>query len=342
MARTIALIALAVVAVGATGYQLYSSRSVSSEPAIVHAAETTPAAVAAGRVEPASEEVDVAAELAGRLAAVTVEEGDRVQRGQVLAVLEDADYRAGVAAAAARVAQEQARLRRVVNGARSQERHEAAAEVREMEAVVASAREEAERRRRLFEAGVVSREEAERAEREWRVAEARERAAAERRGLVDAPAREEDRAEAEASVRLAEANLAEARARLEKTRVRAPIDGVVLKRHMLAGESVPVEGALPIVTLGGGAAMRIRAEVDETDVAKVRVGQRVSATADAFGERRFSGRVVRVGQMVGRKSVRTGDPAERVDTKVLEVLVELEDGRELPSGLRVDVFFEGN
>lgn len=339
MSRTLTLIALAVVALGLTGRQLYSYHADSSSPVVVHAAEPAPAVVAAGRVEPASEEVDVAAELGGRLATVAVEEGDRVRRGQVLAVLEDADYRAAVAAAEARVAQEQARLRRVVTGARSQERHEAAATVREMEAVTASVRAEAERRRKLFDAGVVSREEAERAEREWRVAEARERAAAERHGLVDAPAREEDRAEAEASVRLADANLAEARARLEKTRVRAPIDGVVLRRHMLAGESVPVEGALPVVTLGDSTAMRVRAEVDETDVAKVRVGQRVSATADAFGERRFSGRVVRVGQMVGRKSVRTDDPAERVDTKVLEVLVELEDGRELPSGLRVDVFF---
>jgi hypothetical protein len=61
-------------------------------------------------------------------------------------------------------------------------------------------------------------------------------------------------------------------------------------------------------------------------------------TADAFGTRRFAGRVFRVGQMLGKKNVRTDEPTERVDQKVLETLVELEDGHELPLGLRVRAF----
>ena len=64
-------------------------------------------------------------------------------------------------------------------------------------------------------------------------------------------------------------------------------------------------------------------------------------TADAFGDRRFAGRIVRVGQMLGRKNVRTDEPTERVDTKILETLVELDDGRELPLGLRVQAFILG-
>jgi HlyD family secretion protein len=61
-------------------------------------------------------------------------------------------------------------------------------------------------------------------------------------------------------------------------------------------------------------------------------------TANAFGDRRFPGRIVRVGRMLGKKNVRTDEPAERVDTKVLETLVELNDGHELPLGLRVQAF----
>jgi HlyD family secretion protein len=64
----------------------------------------------------------------------------------------------------------------------------------------------------------------------------------------------------------------------------------------------------------------------------------VYCTAEAFGHRRFNDRIVRMGQMLGRKNVRTDDPAERADTKVLEVLIELEGGAPLPPGLRVDVF----
>jgi HlyD family secretion protein len=48
--------------------------------------------------------------------------------------------------------------------------------------------------------------------------------------------------------------------------------------------------------------------------------------------------VVRVGQQLGPKNVRTDEPAEKVDTKILETLVELAPGAPLPDGLRVDAF----
>jgi hypothetical protein len=50
--------------------------------------------------------------------------------------------------------------------------------------------------------------------------------------------------------------------------------------------------------------------------------------------------VVRVGRLLGKKNVRTDEPTERVDTKILETLVELDSGRELPLGLRVDAFIQ--
>src|SRR5215472_15805081 len=78
--------------------------------------------VAPGRVEAMSEEVRVSSELSGRLKIVNVEEGDRVQRGQVLAEVENDDYRARVREAEAELAEREAELRRTVNGARTQER----------------------------------------------------------------------------------------------------------------------------------------------------------------------------------------------------------------------------
>jgi hypothetical protein len=79
-------------------------------------------------------------------------------------------------------------------------------------------------------------------------------------------------------------------------------------------------------------------DVDETDVSKVRVGQGAYVTADAFGKQKFWGRVVRIGQQLGPKNVRTDEPTERVDKKILETLVELDQGGDLPVGLRVDAF----
>ena len=63
-----------------------------------------------------------------------------------------------------------------------------------------------------------------------------------------------------------------------------------------------------------------------------------SEEADTRGLGVFPGRVVRVGQILGRKNFRTDEPTERVDTKILETLLELEDGHELPIGLRVQAF----
>ena len=68
----------------------------------------------------------------------------------------------------------------------------------------------------------------------------------------------------------------------------------------------------------------------------MRVGQTAYITAEAYGERRFTGKVIRLGEILGRKNIRTDEPRERVDTKILETLVELDPGANLPIGLRVD------
>ncbi len=294
---------------------------------------------APGRVEPASEEVDIASEIGGRLESVPVEEGDHVRAGQTVAVISNADYRAMVATAAAELDARQAELRLVVNGARTSARREASAAVVEAEAVARNADTELARRRSLFGSGVIAREEVDRAEREAAVARARAEASRERFALVDDDAREEDRARAEAAVSMARARLAEAEARLAKTIIRAPIDGIVLRKHMLTGESVSMTDPSPIVTIANTGVMRVRAEIDERDVARLQVGDDAWVSADAFGDRRFTGRVIRIGKQFGRKEVRTDEPVEKIDTKVLEVLIELEDGQDLPTGMRVDAFF---
>jgi multidrug resistance efflux pump len=170
------------------------------------------------------------------------------------------------------------------------------------------------------------------------VATARVEALRQRRALVDADAREEDASRASSDVALAKARLDEARAMLEKTFVRAPISGIVLRRHRRAGESVSTQFDSPIVTLADRSIIRIRVDVDETDIGRVSLGQPAYVTAEAFGTRRFAGKVVRIGQTLGKKNVRTDEPTERVDQKVLETLLELEDGHELPIGLRVQAF----
>jgi HlyD family secretion protein len=333
---------LTLAALGALAAGLLWNRGVASHASAAVPARGDPVSriTAPGRVEPVSEEIRVGSQLSGRLREVPVEEGERVQRGQVIAALENADYEARVAAAQAELRLKEAELRRILNGARDQERREAWAGVEEAQAVLENARAERERRLALFQSGDISRSEAERAERESNVAKSRHQAALERHALVDAGAREEDRARAEAGVALARGRLVEAQALLEKTFIRSPVSGVVLRKQRRAGESVSDKNDTPVVTLADDSRLRVRVDVDETDVARIRAGQRAYVTAAAYGDRRFLGRVIRVGQVLGRKNIRTEEPTERVDTKILEALVELDPGQRLPLGLRVDAFLD--
>jgi len=295
---------------------------------------------APGRVEALSEEVRVSSELSGRLKRVSVEEGDRVERGQVLAEIENADYFARVAEAEAELELREAELRRIVHGSRVEERREAQAAVEAARAVVENAKTETQRRRSLAERNVISRDEADRYERSYKVAQAEFEQAQEHFALVDAEAREEDRARAEAAVGTARAQRAAARAYLEKTYIRAPLAGVILRKLRHTGESVSTQFDSPVLTMADESTLRVRLDVDESDVSKLQLGQRAYVTAEAYGTQRFWGRVIRVGKILGRKNVRTDEPSEHVDTKVLETLVELDPGQALPLGLRVDSFVE--
>jgi ABC exporter DevB family membrane fusion protein len=293
-------------------------------------------------VEPVSEDVKVGSELTGKLRQVLVDEGDHVRRGQVIAVLNNDDYSARILTQRAEIAMREAELRRIINGSRQQERGEALASTHEAEAVMANARAEMQRRQSLFQTGDISRSDFERAEREFNVAKARYDGAVQHHSFVDADARDEDRARAEASINLARAQLQEAEALLSKTVIRAPMDGVILRRHLRAGETVSDKPDFPIFTMADDSVLRVRVDVDETDVAKLAVGQLAWFTADAFGDRKFTGRVVRIGEELGRKRVRTEEPTERTDTKILETLVELDGHPPLPVGLRVDCYIQTN
>ena len=295
--------------------------------------------VGPGRVEPISEEIAISAEVPGRLRNVRVQEGDRVRAGQALAEIEPAEYRARVDAARARLAIARAELTRLENGSRTEERAEARAAA--VQADEGARQAEAERRRRdtLYAAGVIPREELERAVRDERVAAARRQEAHQHAQVIDAAARDDERTRAHASIVLAAAQLAEAEVLLRKTVVRSPVDGVVLRRHLQPGESLSVLPVpSPIVTVADVSALRVRVDVDETEIAGLRVGQAAWVTAEAYGDHRFRGRVVRVGEMLGRTNIRTDQPSERIDHKVLETLVELEPSARLPVGLRVDAF----
>lgn len=323
---------------------------------------------APGVVEPVSEEIEVGAEIAGKIRRVFVEEGERVLKGQTIAVLENSDFEAQIAAAKtqietlhrqketaeARVLQAKTERTRLLNGARPEERREALHSYEQTLPNVEQMKRELGRREILFKSGDISREEYERARRDFETAEKQSSATREKYNVVNADARRDDLQKADAAILLAETQASEfvalvreaearvraAEANLEKTIVRAPITGTVLRKRLKDGESIAPENSTGIVSLADVSALRVRVDLDETDVAKVSAGQNAFVTADAYGERKFYGKVVRVGQILGRKNFRTERPTEKIDTKILEVLIELAPEQKLPLGLRVDTFIQ--
>ena len=321
---------------------------------------------APGYVEPVSEEIEVGTEIPGKLKTVPVEEGDQVAKGQILAVLENSDFETAVQTARAqiqtlqsqketaeaRLVQAQTDRQRIFNGSRTEERREARSAFEQTLPDIEKARREFERRQKLYATGDISREEMERARTAFENAQKQSNTMRERFNVVNADARTDDLARADAAIKLAQSQISEfdaqiqeaaarvreSEARLAKTVVRAPISGVVLRKRLKSGESVSPDAPTGIVTIADTSVLRIRLDIDETDVAKVHEGQAAYVTADAYGEQKFTAKVSKIGQTLGRKNVRTENPTEKVDTKILEVLLDLEPSQKLPLGLRVDAF----
>jgi multidrug resistance efflux pump len=151
--------------------------------------------------------------------------------------------------------------------------------------------------------------------------------------------RSEDVVQARARVLAAAARRDQAQAQLDRLTVRAPIAGQILQLKFRAGEYY-TPGGDALVVMGDTRILRVRMDVDERDVARVALGDKAFATLPAFPGRRFPGTVVEVGKHMGRKNVRTDDPTERIDTKILEVVFQLDDAHELVPGLRVVGYIE--
>lgn len=134
---------------------------------------------------------------------------------------------------------------------------------------------------------------------------------------------------------VAQAELRSAEAELARSTVRAPIDGQVLEIHARTGEKVGPEG---ILELGRTDEMYAVAEVYETDVRRIRIGQRARVESPAL-ERPLEGVVERVGMKIGKLDALSTDPAARTDARVVEVEIRLDESEPVRSltNLQVEI-----
>jgi HlyD family secretion protein len=299
-------------------------------------------AVAPGRVEPLSRDIKIAAAVIGRIAEVLVKPNDRVFAGELLVRLDDGEALARLAAAEA-----QAALRKRVRNdgstpKGSAERRKAEDAVADAERFLTEARAGLDRTAAARRAGRTSQAGLDSARITLSLAQdrLREQQDALRRIKIAPGTALPSRLEGELNVSRAELTLAEAE--LEKTRIRSPLAGTVLQVQAKPGELATPSSEQPLVLLGDVSALRVRAELDERDLVKIRVGQRVAVRADAFRDREFEGKVASIEQVVGPSRMSARGPRKFSDIDVMEVLVDLADPGPLVPGMQADVYFSSD
>ncbi|MEO0408020.1 MAG: HlyD family efflux transporter periplasmic adaptor subunit [Cyanobacteria bacterium P01_A01_bin.135] len=314
---------------------------------------------ALGRLEPEGEIINLTAPTStqeSRVDELRVQEGDRVEAGQIVAVLDNnARLEASLQQAEGQVRIAEAQLAQVRAGAKTGElqaqRSEIArlqadqagnintqrATIARLEAEVENARVEYQRYDSLSVEGAVSASERDARLLTYQTAQRQleeARAALDRiqttsaeqisqaRATLDqiAEVRPVDVTTAEAAVAAAEAAVAEARTQVEQTLVRSPRAGQIIAIHTRPGETVESDG---IATLGNTDQMMAIAEVYQSDVAQIEVGQPVEITSPAIPDV-VMGTVERIGLQVEQQEVVDEDPATNIDARVVEVDIRLD------------------
>jgi HlyD family secretion protein len=338
-------LALCVLLAGGLTWDRHNAMPVSGGAQITQSAAHDPAPVVLacpGRVEGLTEVVNVGAGVDGVLLEVRVKEGQQVRAGDLLARLDCRDLEAELPVAQAATESARQTRERLLRGSRTEERRLALDYQAREEAVLQQARSQHQRMAKLYESGDISREVFEKARRDLDVAQAARNAAENQLALVNAQPLPEELAKATAEIRVAEGRARVLVEKIRKCTIHSPASGTVLRTHLRASEAISATIAPTVVSLADLSRLKVRAEVDERDLSRIFNGQEVLVTAPAFPERKFRGQVARLGEQMGRKRVRTGDPAEKSDRDVLEVLIDLaETDARLVIGLRTTVQFLG-
>src|SRR5271155_2615242 len=267
-------------------------------------------------------QVELAFNNSERIAAVLVQEGARVKRGQVLARLDASRLEPQVAQVEATAAAQRQAVERLHNGSRPQEIAEARANVESAEADAINARGQYERRKTLAANSVVSQQDLENAKAALNVAEAKLNVNQKALDLAIAGPRKEDVGQAEAELRGDEAQCAFLRQQLADARLIAPVDAVVRTRLMEPGEMASPQK--PVFSLAVTNPKWVRTYVTELDLGKLRTGMTASIVVDSFPDRRFAGWVGFVSP-VSEFTPKTVETAELRTSLVYEVRVFVKD-----------------
>ena len=355
-------IALAIAALGVSTW-VVMSRSSTPQTASTSATSTkeqTRAISALGRLEPQGEVVKVASPStlgSSRIIKLMVKEGDLVKQGQVIAILDSYDRSVATLRQVQGQAQESDRnLAKVRAGAKNGEIVAqqgnvlaAASNIKSTEANTARIQAELEiairdynRFLQVYKEGAISqtvldtyRLRVETLRGQFVQAQQQTQQAkfqlSQSEGTLSSVSevRPTDVQFAEAQLQTAILNIEKAQVDLDLSQVRAPINGQVIKINTKVGEVVSQTNG--VIDLGNTSQMYVVAEIYETDIGKIKVGQTATIVSEAFqGE--IAGKVDSLGLRIAKNDVLGTDPAAKTDVRIIEVKIKLDDSKKV-SGL---------
>jgi HlyD family secretion protein len=285
-------------------------------------------------------DAEVGFKLAGRVESREVTEGEQVKLGQVVARLEKSDLAQEVALRRADTEYARAVLSELEAGTRPEEIAQARAALELAQAEAERAKLEFARQQELRKQAVATEREFELAETSFKTSQAKVREAQERLTLLKNGPRREQIEQARARVEQARQALALAETRLGYATVVSPLTGLVLSKNVEPGEYVAP--GTPVVTVGDLEHPWLRAYINETDLGRVKVGQRVTVTTDTYPGTTYEGRVTFISSQAEFTPKNVQTKKERVKL-VYRIKVEIPNPRmELKPGMPADAAIDLN
>jgi len=324
--KIIRLVLLVAAVAGASGYYFVHKNNHTSDATLK----------ISGNIE--AHESVVGFKVQGRVVELPIEEGQPVKAGDLLARLDQTDYRQQVAIDEAMVRSREAELNLALSGSRIQEKKSAEQSVMDAQAALELCQSDARRYQALYEKDEVSAQVRDTYATNLKRAQASYERARQNLDMVHEGVRKEQIAIHQAGAHAARQALGMSKIKLEYTTLLAPTTGVALVRHTEIGE-IMTAGA-PVVTIADLDHLWLRGYISETDIGKVKLGQPAAIRSDTFPGRSYNGRISFISSQAEftPKSVETHK--ERV-TLVYRVKIDLNNStHELKPGMPADAYIE--
>lgn len=248
----------------------------------------------------AHHKIEVASKVAGRVAEISVEKGDKVKAGQILVRLENDEYRAQLEQQEGQLANLRARLAELKNGSRPQEISRARADRDEAQADLTDAKSSLDRTRQLVDEGVMAKQTLDDAVAKYNADQQKVASLEQTLNLAQIGTRSEEIAQVEGQIQEAKGGVDYARTQLENTVIRAPVNGTILDRNVERGEFVTNgfvgdKGAKGyLVTMADLNDLQVELDINQSDFPKLGPQQKGMVTTDAYPDRKYQGFVEEV------------------------------------------------